>query len=186
MMKQATIRRIQRGSRVMLGLVVFAAMFGQLHAQQQPSTPTGAAPTDNSTKDSSTSSSTDSSDATGSGLGSSLGSSGSLSSRNSLTAAEIDDILQQKPELVPELKSLIADQLSQQGTTVQADSITDEMLYRQIASSADLRTNITLICIILLQILTTINASAPTQGSTHWQSFQAQGWKVGRFRRILP
>jgi len=139
----------------MLGLVVFAAMFGQLHAQQQPSTPTGAAPTDNSTKDSSASSSTDSSDATGSGFGSGLGSSlsssgslstsssGSLSSRNSLTAAEIDDILQQKPELVPELKSLIADQLSQQGTTVQADSITDEMLYRQIASSADLRTNIT-------------------------------------------
>ncbi|WP_158821978.1 SLBB domain-containing protein [Granulicella sp. S156] len=147
MMKHATIRWIQRGGRVMLGLIVFAALLGQLHAQQQPSTPTGAAPTDNSTKDSSTSSSTDSSDATGSSLGSSgslsSSSSASLSSRNSLTAAEIDDILQQKPELVPELKSLIADQLSQQGTSVQADSITDEMLYRQIASSADLRTNIT-------------------------------------------
>ena len=143
MMKQATIRWIQRGGRVMLGLIVFAAMVGQLHAQQQPSTPTGGAPADTSTKDSSTSSSTDSSDATSSGIGSSLSSSSSLSSRNSLTAAEIDDILQQKPELVPELKSLIADQLSQQGTTVQADSITDEMLYRQIASSADLRTSIT-------------------------------------------
>lgn len=145
MMKQATIRGIQRGSRVMLGLIVFAAMFGPLHAQQQPSTPIGAAPTDSSSKDSSTSSSTDSSssDTASSGIGSSLSSNGSLISRNSLTAAEIDDILQQKPELVPELKSVIADQLSQQGTTIQADSITDEMLYRQIASSTELRANIT-------------------------------------------
>ena len=143
MMKQAITRWTQCVGRVMLGVIVFTAMFGRLNAQQQPSTPTGAAPTDNSTKDSSTTSSTDSSDATGSDTSTSLSSSSSLSSRNSLTAAEIDDILQQRPELVPELKSLIADQLSQQGTTVQADSITDDMLYRQIASSADLRTSIT-------------------------------------------
>ena len=128
----------------MLGLIMFAAMCaGQVHAQQQPSTPTGALPTDSSPGSSSASSSADSTDATSSGIGPILNSSSSLSSNNSLTASEIDDILQQKPELVPELKSLIADQLSQQGTAIQADSITDEMLYQQIASSAELRTSIT-------------------------------------------
>ena len=64
--------------------------------------------------------------------------------RNSLTAAQINAILQQKPEIVVELKSLVADQLTQQGINTQADSITDEMLFSQIASSADLRANITI------------------------------------------
>jgi protein involved in polysaccharide export with SLBB domain len=64
--------------------------------------------------------------------------------RNALTAAQINAVLQQKPEVVVELKSLVADQLTQQGISTQADSITDEMLYSQIASSADLRANITL------------------------------------------
>jgi len=59
--------------------------------------------------------------------------------RNSLTAAQINAILQQKPEVVVELKSLVADQLTQQGVNTQADSITDEMLFSQIAASADLR-----------------------------------------------
>ena len=67
-----------------------------------------------------------------------------LRSRDSLTAAQIGRILQQKPEIVIELKSLVADQLRQQGINTQADAITDEMLFGQIASNADLRANITL------------------------------------------
>jgi protein involved in polysaccharide export with SLBB domain len=57
---------------------------------------------------------------------------------------QIISILQQKPELVPELKQLVADQLQQQGTTVQADSITDEMLFSQIAANPALRASITI------------------------------------------
>jgi len=65
-------------------------------------------------------------------------------SRNALTAAQINAVLQQKPEIVVELKALVAEQLTQKGIDTQADSITDEMLFSQIASSADLRANITL------------------------------------------
>lgn len=67
-----------------------------------------------------------------------------LGIRSSLTAGQIGEILQQKPEVVIEIKSLIAEQLQQQGSDTQADSISDEMLYRQISSSADLRSSITL------------------------------------------
>jgi protein involved in polysaccharide export with SLBB domain len=67
-----------------------------------------------------------------------------LNPHGSLTAMQITSILQQKPELVPELKQLVADQLQQQGTTVQADSITDEMLFSQIAANPALRASITI------------------------------------------
>ncbi len=63
--------------------------------------------------------------------------------RDSLTAAQIDDILQQRPELVVELKSLLADQSQQRGGNTLADSITDEQLFHQIAISPTLRANIT-------------------------------------------
>jgi protein involved in polysaccharide export with SLBB domain len=64
--------------------------------------------------------------------------------RNSLTASQIISILQQKPELVVELKSMVADQLQQQGVQIQADSISDEMLLNQIQTNAQLRASITL------------------------------------------
>ena len=67
-----------------------------------------------------------------------------LTPHGSLTAMQIISILQQKPELVPELKQLVADQLQQQGTTVQADSITDEMLFSQISANPALRASITI------------------------------------------
>jgi protein involved in polysaccharide export with SLBB domain len=66
-----------------------------------------------------------------------------IGQRNSLTATQIISILQQKPELVVELKSVVADQLQQQGVPTQADSITDEMLLSQISTNAALRANIT-------------------------------------------
>ena len=60
-----------------------------------------------------------------------------------LSADQITTILQQNPELATELKQQIADRLRQQGTDVTAGDISDEMLYRQIANSADLRASIT-------------------------------------------
>ena len=66
---------------------------------------------------------------------------------NALTAQQIDDVLQSKPEIVVELKQLVADQLQQQGSQegvqIQSDSITDEMLYNQIATNPSLRIAIT-------------------------------------------
>jgi protein involved in polysaccharide export with SLBB domain len=60
-----------------------------------------------------------------------------------LSASRIFAVLQQNPDAVIELKSLMADASQQQGTPVQADSITDQMLYSKIASSPELRANIT-------------------------------------------
>ncbi len=65
-----------------------------------------------------------------------------ITSRIPLSAAEIISILQEKPQVVIELKTLLAE--AQPGGQLQADSITDEMLYSQIASNKDLRENITI------------------------------------------
>jgi protein involved in polysaccharide export with SLBB domain len=67
-----------------------------------------------------------------------------VSAQPSLSAAQISAVLQRRPEVVVELKSFVADQAQQKGVLLQADSITDEMLYTQIAASADLRASITL------------------------------------------
>jgi protein involved in polysaccharide export with SLBB domain len=61
----------------------------------------------------------------------------------SLSSDQIIHILQQNPDLVVELKSDVADRLQQQGTQIDANDITDQMLYNQIATNADLRRNIT-------------------------------------------
>lgn len=72
----------------------------------------------------------------------SLGSSGTQGSTNALgnsgtlPASQIVEILQQRPEVVVELKSLLADQMQQQGAHIQSDDITDEMLYNQIGTNA--------------------------------------------------
>lgn len=59
------------------------------------------------------------------------------------SASRIFAVLQQNPDAVIELKSLLADVSQQQGTPIQADSITDQMLYSKIASSPEPRANIT-------------------------------------------
>ena len=72
-----------------------------------------------------------------------------MGSRNSLSANQIIAILEDKPELVVEIKQLAADQAQAQAqgqgqaVQVQADSITDEMLYSQISSNEALRVSIT-------------------------------------------
>ena len=63
--------------------------------------------------------------------------------RNALTEAQIGDLIEQRPELIVDLKTILADQLQLRGTSVLADSITDEQLLSQIAMSATLRESIT-------------------------------------------
>jgi protein involved in polysaccharide export with SLBB domain len=60
-----------------------------------------------------------------------------------LSADQIFAVLDQQPDAVVELKSLMADLAQQQGASLQPDSITDQMLYSRIASSPELRANIT-------------------------------------------
>jgi hypothetical protein len=56
-----------------------------------------------------------------------------------LTASQIINIVQARPELIVDIKQVMADYLEQQGSQVQVDSITDDMLYKGIASDANLR-----------------------------------------------
>jgi protein involved in polysaccharide export with SLBB domain len=71
-----------------------------------------------------------------------VGSDSSSSSAVTLSADQIISILEERPQLLVEVKSLIAES-QQQTVPIQPDSITDEMLYSQIASSKELRANIT-------------------------------------------
>lgn len=61
----------------------------------------------------------------------------------SLSSNQIIQILQQSPDLVVEIKSQVADHLQEQGTQVDVNDISDQMLYSQIATNADLRASIT-------------------------------------------
>ncbi len=70
--------------------------------------------------------------------------SSSTSSTGTLTSSQIINILQARPELVVDVKDVMADYLGQQGNPVQADSITDDMLYRGIATDTGLRSAITI------------------------------------------
>ena len=69
--------------------------------------------------------------------------SGSLGNAQSLTAAQITQLLEERPEIVVDVRQLVADQLQQQGISIQADSVTDQMLYSQVASNEQLRTTLT-------------------------------------------
>jgi protein involved in polysaccharide export with SLBB domain len=66
-----------------------------------------------------------------------------LSAPLSLSSDQIINILQQNPDLVLEVKSQVADRLQEQGRQIDANDISDEMLYDQIESNAVLRANIT-------------------------------------------
>jgi protein involved in polysaccharide export with SLBB domain len=67
---------------------------------------------------------------------------GSLSSLRPLTSAQITSVLDQQPEALMEVKSLLADRLSRMGTPVQEEDISDEILYSNLASNSDLRNNV--------------------------------------------
>ena len=66
-----------------------------------------------------------------------------LTTKGSLSSDQIINILQQNPDLVVELKSQVADRMQEQGKQIDANDISDEMLYDQIATNASLRANIT-------------------------------------------
>src|SRR5271156_4508496 len=122
-------RPTTRFTHLSLRVVALLALCGSALAQQVAAPPTlpGSAPTDTASSASDTTSSSTS----------------PFNQRTSLTASQIITILQQRPELVVELKSLVADQLQQQGIQTQADSISDEMLLSQISTNAQLRASIT-------------------------------------------
>jgi protein involved in polysaccharide export with SLBB domain len=128
---------------VVVMLLVFAARAQSPSdggGQQSPGTGSGAAAGDGS-------STTTGGSGTGAGTGlgdQEMGEGGTGSANVSLTARQIFAVLQEKPEAVIELKSLLADQLQQQGVTVDPGTVTDEMLYSEIATEAAVRAKVTL------------------------------------------
>src|ERR1700678_3153530 len=143
MIRLSTVRR-SICSGLSVTALLLAVFCGSLHAQQTPAAPSPVAANDANGNPSSASGPNFSS-ATGSTLSSAAGSTtADANSRESLTAGQVDRVIQQNPDVVTDLKSLVADQLRQQGTDMQADDLTDEMFYGQIASSADIRASITL------------------------------------------
>src|ERR1700692_2399007 len=68
---------------------------------------------------------------------------GTVEAPGGLRASVLFDVLQERPEAIVEVKSLMADRLQQQGSEIQANDISDEMLYEQISTNADLRAHIT-------------------------------------------
>ena len=60
-----------------------------------------------------------------------------------LSAERILRLLQDNPDLVVELKSQMADRMSEQGMQIDENDISDQMLFSQIAESAPLRVRIT-------------------------------------------
>ena len=63
--------------------------------------------------------------------------------KNVLSAARIIAIAQQNPEVMLEIKSLVADSAQAKGVPSQAETITDEQLFNQIDTSNELRASIT-------------------------------------------
>src|SRR6185437_2286054 len=53
------------------------------------------------------------------------------------------DVLRERPEIIIEVKSIVADAGQQQGISLQADALTDQQLYAQIESNRELRASIT-------------------------------------------
>jgi protein involved in polysaccharide export with SLBB domain len=118
---------------ILLPLALLVALSPIVSAQATPNTPPSASPTSSLTTD-----------ATASGAGTADTGDFTLSgARTALPAGQILAILQEKPEVVIELKSLLADRLQEQGVPTQPESISDETLYSQIASSSEVRSAIT-------------------------------------------
>lgn len=67
----------------------------------------------------------------------------SLTPQTALSADQIIHILEERPELVEELKSQLADRMQQQGIQIDPNDVSDDALYGQISSNASLRTSIT-------------------------------------------
>lgn len=62
-----------------------------------------------------------------------------LNSNGLLTTSQIISVVQARPELIVDLKQVMADYSEQQGNPVQVDAISDDMFYKGISSDAALR-----------------------------------------------
>jgi len=132
-------RRAKLSVTVSLVYFLFAPV-GFTQQLQAPSLPTGLPSTLPSTPSPASASATASSeDDKANSKDSNSGGNVSPNSNGTLTASQIIAIVQARPELIVDIKQVMADYLEQQGNPVQADSITDEMLYRGIGSDAGLR-----------------------------------------------
>jgi len=60
-----------------------------------------------------------------------------------MSAAQLIEVLRRSPEVMVEVKQVVADGAQQTGVSVQADSLTDEQVYAQIESSMSLRITLT-------------------------------------------
>jgi len=151
----AFVDRLSRGLRTLLSFVTVLGMivaFCEVAQAQGAFAPpsTQSMPQSFSTSASSSDSDVSGSNSTslfsdGTGLAQDANSSSTLGGATTplrLSSDQIIQILEQSPDLVVEVKSQVADHLQQQGTPVDANDISDEMLYGQIATNADLRASV--------------------------------------------
>jgi protein involved in polysaccharide export with SLBB domain len=87
-----------------------------------------------------------------------------IASGPALSTNEIDDILEQNPDLLEELKLQVAERLDQQGIQVSPDDVSDRMIYNQVATNPGFRTNITVV--LQARGYDASNELLPTQSST--------------------
>ncbi|HEU5350840.1 MAG TPA: SLBB domain-containing protein [Terracidiphilus sp.] len=69
--------------------------------------------------------------------------SAALAPQGALSAEQIINILQESPDLVVQLKSELANRMREQGVQIDPNQISDQELYSQISSNANLRASIT-------------------------------------------
>jgi protein involved in polysaccharide export with SLBB domain len=123
-------------------ILIFCSISGIRAYGQAPSVPSPIQSATQSQVDDGSNTSTDSSGSLAFGRDPSMGFAGG-SPRTALSADQITNILQESPDLVQELKSQLADRTQLQGIQIDPNDISDQTLYNQIATNADLRANIT-------------------------------------------
>ena len=60
-----------------------------------------------------------------------------------MSSSQLIRVLRNNPEIMVEVKSLVADAAQQKGMSLQADSLTDQQVYSQLERSKELRTSVT-------------------------------------------
>ena len=114
--------------------VAFGVPVATAAAQLVPSnTPTSVASSDAATDDSGSTRTSSNAPA---------GQSSNLPGMQTLTTSQIISVLNEQPEALMEVKSLVAERLSQTGAPIQEEDISDEVLYRDLAGNSDLRNSV--------------------------------------------
>lgn len=142
----------ERRSAILSGILAFACLFNlciapAIHAQTQPDTQSASPAEPDATRlsQSSATATAENSNSIDSATGAQMDSSRNIPEdpRNVLNASRIIAIAQENPEVITELKSLLADALQAKGSAIQTEAIPDEQLFSQIAESRELRASIT-------------------------------------------